>query len=406
MSTGRDAYRPLSRSAHAEIALARHRREFAALDEGIYANFGARGIMARSAIATVGETLEMLQAAGPASRIGQAVIARETLALRDTLAALLRVPQARVALVENVSQACAAALWGIDWRAGDQCLLGVREPPGTWIAARQLVARFGIALVPFDAGGADDIAGWRMRLSRALRPTTRLVLLSHVDWITGAAIPLVDLAEIVRAGPAPDAAVVVDGAQAVGALAVDLSNADIDLYAVAGQKWLGGPDGVAAMIVPGRDAGRIKPGLVGWRAAVASPNGDDIELARDAIRFETGTAAFALLPSLREAVQVADGFAPMEFREARITGSTAYLAKGLDDFAGHGLHLLHRGRHGIVSFTIDGISPVQVVRKLEDHGIIAKAHTYPGCTRLCVHYLNQQSEIDAMLEAIAEICGA
>jgi L-cysteine/cystine lyase len=348
----------------------------------------------------------MLQAAGPASRIGQAVIARETLALRDTLASLLKVSQAWVALVENVSQACAAALWGIDWCAGDQCLLGVREPPGTWVAARQVVARFGIELVPFDAGGADDIAAWRTRLSRALRPTTRLVLLSHVDWITGAAIPLIDLVDVVRSGPAPDAAVVVDGAQAVGALAVDLSNADIDLYAVAGQKWLGGPDGVAAMIVPARDAGRIKPGFIGWRAAVACSNGDDIELARDASRFETGTAAFALMPSLREAVQVADGFAPMKFREARIAGSTAYLAKGLGNFVDHGLHLLHRGHHGIVSFTIAGISPVQVVRKLEADGIVAKAHTYPGCTRLCVHYLTLQSEIDAMLEAIAKICGA
>jgi len=406
MSTGRDAFRPLSRSSRDEIDLAKHRREFAALDEGIYANFGARGAMARSALSAVGETLEMLQAAGPASRIGQAVIARETQALRDTLAALLKVSQARVALVENVSQACAAALWGIDWRAGDQCLLGVREPPGTWIAARQVAARFGIELAPFDAGGADDIAAWRMRLSRALRPTTRLVLLSHVDWITGAAIPLIDLVEIVRAGPAPDAAVMVDGAQAVGALAVDLSNADIDLYAVAGQKWLGGPDGVAAMIVPAGGAGRIRPGFIGWRAAVANSNGDDIDLARDASRFETGTAAFALLPSLREAVQVADGFAPMKFREARIAGSTAYLTKGLGDFVDHGLHLLHRGRHGIVSFTIAGNSPVQVVRKLETHGIVAKAHTYPACTRLCVHYLTLQSEIDAMLEAIAEICGA
>jgi L-cysteine/cystine lyase len=397
-----DAHRSPSAPSHAEH-LARHRREFAALDEGIYANFGARGVIAQRALAAVGETLEALQSVGPGSRIGQAIITRETRALRDALGALLGVAQARIALVESVSFACAAALWGIDWRAGDHCLIGAREPPGTWLAARQVAARFGIELEPFDAWGISDSAAWRMRLGRSLRPTTRLVLLSHVDWITGAAITLADLVGAVRTGPAPDAAVVVDGAQAVGTLAVDLSDLDIDLYAVAGQKWLGGPDGVAAMVVPAGEAARIKPSFIGWRAAVACANGEDIGLASDASRFETGTAAFALLPSLRAAVQVADDFAPIRWREARIAASTAYLVKALGDF---GLRLLHRGTHGIISFTIDGLTPPEVVRKLESYGIVAKAHAYPPCTRLCVHYLTLQSEIDVMLEAIAEICGA
>jgi L-cysteine/cystine lyase len=398
------AHRPLGKPPQAAVDLARHRREFAALDQGIYANFGARGLIASRALAAVGEMLAMLQSVGPASRIGQAIITREILALRDALSTFLRVPQARIAMVENVSQVCAAAFYGIDWRAGDQCLLGAHEPAGTWIAARQAALRFGIDLVPFDAGDTNDVAAWCVRLAQALRPSTRLVLLSHVDWITGAAIPLAEMIEIVRL--ASDAALVIDGAQAVGAMYVDLSNADVDLYAVAGQKWLGGPDGVAAMILPAEDAGRIKPSLIGWRAFVASPSGDDIALARDATRYETGTGAFALLPCLREAICIADEFAPMPIRESRIAASTAYLAKGLGDFVGHGLQLLHGGGTGIISFTIDGIAPAQVVRKLESHGIVGKAHVFPPCTRLCVHYLTLQSEIDAMIEALAEVCGA
>lgn len=384
-----------------DSSLALHRCEFAALDGRIYANFGARGVMARSSIAAMTETAELLQSVGPGSRIATSLAVRETLALRRSIGRLVGAEPARVALVENVSQACAAAIWGIDWRPGERCLIGLREPPGTWMAAHLAAARFGFEIDLFDPG-ADDVTDWRRRLAEALHPATRLVVLSHVDWVTGAVLPVRDLVEAVRSGPAGEAAIALDGAQAAGAMPVDLSDTKIDLYAIAGQKWLGGADGSAAMVLADPVHGRIRPSLVGWRAVVSSDD-ETIRLSPDAARFETGSVSLTSIASLREALRVADAFAPMPERAARIAASTARLRQGLDGI-GCGVRLVGHGQQGLVSVMIEGVSAIEATHRLELNGVIVKAHAHPACVRLCVHYLTLDQEVDAMIEAVGDLC--
>ena len=81
-------------------------------------------------------------------------------------------------------------------------------------------------------------------------PRTRLVALSHVSWATGAVL---DVAGAARAARAVGALVLVDGAQSVGAIPVDVGALDVDAYAFPAHKWLLGPDGLGALwIAPGR----------------------------------------------------------------------------------------------------------------------------------------------------------
>ncbi|WP_349370085.1 aminotransferase class V-fold PLP-dependent enzyme [Salinarimonas sp.] len=377
-------------------ALARHRRAFPALaQEGVYADFGARGPMAREAIAAVGDVLESLQAVGPASRLGAALVAREIAALRGALAGLAGVAPERVALVENVSHAIAAAVWGVAWRPGERLVIGAHEPPGTRLVARQAAARFGIACDEVD----PNAEGWPAGLADALRPQTRLVVLSHVDWATGRVLDLPEIARVVRDGPAPEAALAIDGAQALGAIPVALGDADVDLYAGTGQKWLGGPDGVGCLIL-GPGPARLAPSLVGWRAAAYSEAQEDVVLAADARRFESGTGAVASMAGLRVALRVADGFAPLPARAGRIARLGARLRAGLAGL-GPRIAVLAGGPGGIVSLRAAERAPADLARALERRGIVAKAHVHPACLRLCVHYLTTESEVDALVEGVA-----
>ena len=70
---------------------------------------------------------------------------------------------------------------------------------------------------------------------------TRLVACSHVSWMSGRLAP----AELARL----DVPVVLDGAQGVGAVPVDVRELGCDAYAGAGQKWLCGPDGLGMLYV-------------------------------------------------------------------------------------------------------------------------------------------------------------
>jgi L-cysteine/cystine lyase len=94
------------------------------------------------------------------------------------------------------------------------------------------------------AGLGEDSDGIVQRFDDALRRGTRLVVLSHVLWTTGARIPVAEIAALAHD---QGAFVVVDGAQAVGAIPVHVHDLGADVYAIPGQKWLLGPEGTGAV---------------------------------------------------------------------------------------------------------------------------------------------------------------
>src|ERR1700716_4614342 len=95
----------------------------------------------------------------------------------------------------------------------------------------------------------------------AVTPRTRLIALSHVLWLNGHVIPI---AEIKRQSGLP---VLVDGAQSVGAIPVDVTAADY--YTVSGQKWLCGPELTGALYVA--DPEMLRPRMQIDAAAAGAP---------------------------------------------------------------------------------------------------------------------------------------
>src|SRR5437588_132838 len=85
-------------------------------------------------------------------------------------------------------------------------------------------------------GGADEALEG---LKKAIRPGVKAVVVSHVLYTTGAVLPLKEISELAHAA---GATVIVDGAQSVGAIAVDAPALGADAYAFSGQKWLLGPE--------------------------------------------------------------------------------------------------------------------------------------------------------------------
>ena len=85
-----------------------------------------------------------------------------------------------------------------------------------------------------------------------LSDRTRLVALSHVAWTTGAVLPVAELA-------GRNFRLLVDGAQSVGAIPVDVRSLGCDFYTVSGQKWLLGPDTTGALYVRPGPGGGARP---------------------------------------------------------------------------------------------------------------------------------------------------
>ena len=150
-------------------------------------------------------------------------------ALRAAYARALGADAADVALTTCTSDGMATIVAGLELGAGDEILTSDEEHPGLLGAL----------------GAARELRGVSIRevpmgeLAAAVGPSTRLVACSHVGWMSGLLAPA-ELADV-------DVPVLLDGAQGVGAVPVDVGALGCDAYAGAGQKWMCGPDGLGML---------------------------------------------------------------------------------------------------------------------------------------------------------------
>jgi L-cysteine/cystine lyase len=134
-----------------------------------------------------------------------------------------------------------------------------------------------------DAGADGDDARTLAAFEAAITAETRLVSISHVLWTTGAVMPVAAIAELAHAR---GALLIVDGAQAAGAIPFRLDELGADLYAVPAQKWLLGPEGMGALVAAPATLDRLVPASAGWFSFERGDSRGNAVWWSDARRFE------------------------------------------------------------------------------------------------------------------------
>ena len=243
------------------------RAEFPVVRELAYLNAGTDGPLPTRAVRAVADELEREAIDGRAS----AHFARRTELndrLRAAYARALGAASADVALTTCTSEGIAQVVGGLALEPGDQIVTSDAEHPGLLGAL----------------GAVRELRGVEVReapfgeLAEAVSARTRLVACSHVGWTSGLLAPAA-LAEL-------DVPVLLDGAQGVGAVPVDVRALGCDAYAGAGQKWLCGPDGTGMLWVSPRLRERLAVTRRGY-TNLAEPNeGVDARPHDDARRFD------------------------------------------------------------------------------------------------------------------------
>ncbi|MBD2019820.1 aminotransferase class V-fold PLP-dependent enzyme, partial [Leptolyngbya sp. FACHB-36] len=227
-----------------------YRHQFPGLQDKAYFNYGGQGPMPDTAIAAIQQSFQRIQQSGPFSRKVNAWVTEEGERTRAAIAAELGAPPTTITLTEDVSVGCNIALWGIDWRFGDHLLLSDCEHPGIIAAAQEIQRRFGVEVSTCPLKATLNEGDPVEVVARGLRSSTRLVVLSHILWNTGQVLPM---AEIVAAchsyNRTRPVRVLVDAAQSVGVLPLNLTQLEADFYAFTGHKWWCGPEGVGGLYV-------------------------------------------------------------------------------------------------------------------------------------------------------------
>lgn len=145
---------------------------------------------------------------------------------------------------------------------------------------------------------ADD-ASFLRATARAFDEGARAIVLSLVSCRTGRVLPVADVCAQARAAGAVS---IVDCAQALGEIGVDVRALGMDAAVFLGHKWVHGPLATGAVWV--RDPERWEPERVGWRSRESIDLEGHMTLHTDGTRFETGTVDAAAFVGLRQAIAV------------------------------------------------------------------------------------------------------
>lgn len=383
----------------AQAKLHHHREQFPALGNKLYFNYGGQGAMPRATMETITQTIAHIQNIGPFGTEAGAWLTAQMQTVRKAIASELNVTPDTIAFTDNVTVGCNIALWGISWEAGDHVLLSDCEHPGVIAATQEISRRFGVEVTtcPLQATlNEDDPVAI---IAENLRPNTRLVVLSHVFWNTGQVLPLEKIVEVCRNN---DSLLLIDAAQSVGALPLNLAELGVDFYAFTGHKWLCGPEGVGGLYVRSEVLGSLHPTFIGLYGIITNSQAQPVNWKPDARRYEISTPAYPLYFGLREAIATHQQWGTPQERYVQICHNSEYLWRRLAKLPNVKCLCTAPPECGIVSFQLTNHEPLKLVQFLDAQSILTRTIADPSCIRATVHYLTLESEIDQLVEAVAK----
>ena len=310
-------------------------------------------------------------------------------AVRGKVAALIGCDSDEVLLTSGTTDGMIKLAQALPLVAGDRVLMTDQEHEGGETGWLYRGARDGIGIdrvaLPFGQTSAETLVA---RFAAALRPRTRAIIVSHVVSASGLRMPVAAIARLARdAG----ALCIVDGAQAVGQMPVDVRRIGCDAYAASGHKWLMGPKGTGFLYIARPAQERLGPRQ--WL------------LTRDYGGNSSGTGPAPLMVGLGLAIDRIDalGTKAVEQHNAALAARISAGLAVLDD-----LSMIGPRRGELASALVAARLPDAIdSRVLRDrmrgrHGIIikmAEKRWFNGI-RLSPHIFNDAAQVDAALNAL------
>jgi L-cysteine/cystine lyase len=354
------------------VSLPGLRDQFPVLGALAYLNAGTDGpLPARAVQASAGELVrELHEGRAMAHFERRSELSGE---LRGAYARALGADAADVALTTCTTEGIAQVIGGLDFSRGDEIVTSDEEHPGLLGAlsvARELRS-VDVRQVPLE------------EVASAVGPRTRLVACSHVGWVSGSFAPAA-LGQL-------DVPVLLDGAQGVGAIPVDVRALGCDAYAGAGQKWLCGPDGTGMLYVSPGLRERVQVARRGY-PNLADPNeGLDARLHEDGRRFDSLSLSAETIACALAAVQLLSSIGWDAVHE-RARTLAAHLAELLTE---RDIDVAPRGDSTLVSFA--NTDPEGARARLADAGVILRNIPGRPWLRASVGAWNDEDDLARLL---------
>jgi L-cysteine/cystine lyase len=366
-----------------------------ATNDYVYLNSGGSGPPPYTVIEAMRAADDLCS--GPAYLEGVGFYARQAALAaraREAAARLIGAAPEDVALTQNTTHGMNLGIASIDWREGDEVVSTTTEHPGCLVPLHCLAKRYGVKVNLIPPPITPE------KVEAAMSPRTRLVALSHVDWTSGEMLPLKEICAIAREH---GVLTLIDGAQSVGDIPVDVPSSGADMYAFTGHKWVLGPEGMGSFYIrPGCDVPGTNVGFVSLPDPSAFDVSGDYELRTDARRFEASTMSPALCAGFAAATEAVHERGEAGFEGIRRRADL--LAGLLSQMPRVNLRSPLPAQSGLVSFEVEGVAAKEVAERLLEERFILRYIPEPrSYIRASTHLFNTGEEIEALAKAVGRL---
>jgi cysteine desulfurase/selenocysteine lyase len=292
-------------------------------------------------------------------------------------------------------------------KEGDRIFLTEMEHHANIVPWHMLAESMGVELdfVPVTEDGKLDLDAYQQQLAAG----PKLVGFTHMSNMLGTVNPVQEMTQLAHdAG----ALVLIDGAQSVPHLPVDIQSIDADFMAFSSHKMLG-PTGIGVLYGK-KEILNAMPPFLGGGDMIKRVKLDGFSTNDTPYKFEAGTPAIAEAIGFEAAIDYLEalGMDNVHAYEVEIIG---YALERLEEVPGvrvYGPEAESKG--GVASFTFDGVHPHDVAQILDQEGIAVRAghhcampihdkYSIPATTRASFYIYNTTEEVDALIEGLYEV---
>lgn len=289
---------------------------------------------------------------------------------------------------------------------GDEVIISVMEHHSNIVPWQIQAARKGIALrvIPMNEKGELEVDAYRQLFSEK----TRLVSITHVSNVLGTVNPVKEMIEIAHEQGIP---VLIDGAQAVSHLQVDVQDLDAEFYVFSGHK-IYGPTGIGVLYGKEEWLDKLPP-YQGGGEMIATVAFEKTTFNDLPFKFEAGTPDYIGSTALAEALRYINTIGLKTINEYE-NELLMYATKCLQTIKGMRIFGKAAHKEAVISFLVGDIHPYDMGMLLDHLGIAVRTGHHcaqplmhalgvEGTVRASFAFYNTKEEIDAFVEGIERV---
>ena len=261
-----------------------------------------------------------------------------------------------------------------------------------------------IKIIPINDKGEILLDEYR----KLLTPHTKLVAITHVSNVLGTINPVKD---IVRIAHDNGTKVLIDGAQSVPHLKINVQNLDVDFYTLSGHK-LYGPMGIGALYIK-KEILDLLPPWQGGGGMIDKVTFDETTYNKPPLKFEAGTGSVADAVGLGTAIDYIQKIG-RECIEAYEKNLTTHAMKSITNISGLRIIGTSENKTSVISFLVDNISSETIAQHLSNDGIAVRSGCHcaeptmqrfgiKGTVRISLGLYNSVKDIDFLVYSLHKL---